>query len=364
MTDQDKGMIDSPAFATCMAASIFQTAAEARNRGVKTVGYSCPSIPEELITAAGMLPLRIPPGEENSSMPALDAFCVMHKCQYYPDATEKSPVPVLSLELPDTNDDYDTAPPAAASFKKGLKAWRIRIEEIAGKKIKQRGLREAVDLTKEIRESLRSLFEYPRREDSPIEWRELLELCQSGFLMDRADFTKIIDKLNASLRQKISEGVTKDARPRLMIAGSPLGINDRMLLDIINQTGGVVVADCICNGSMLLRKRVPVFSLVENLMESLEDFYLYNVPCPCRGNTSRRVNYILKTARDFRVHGLIYYSGNNSCMPSKDQAKPVKERLYRELLVPTLMIDGFPAGTESAVRDRLNSFIDIVGGRV
>jgi benzoyl-CoA reductase/2-hydroxyglutaryl-CoA dehydratase subunit BcrC/BadD/HgdB len=364
MTDQEKGIFNSPAFATCRAATIFQTAAEARNRGMKTVGYSCPSIPEELIMAAGMLPLRIPPGEEKYSMPAMDAFCVMGNCQDYADEAENSPVPILSLELPETKDDYDTAPPAAASFKKGLKAWRIRLEEVAGKKIKQSGLREAFALSREIRETLRSLFEYPRNEDSPIEWRELQEFSQSGFLIDRADFAKKINELNVSLRLKISEGVTKDARPRLMIAGSPLGNNDKMFLDIISQSGGVVVADCVCNGSMLLRKRVPVFSLVENLMDSLEDFYLYNVPCPCQGNTSRRVNYILKTARDFRVHGLIYYSGNNPCIPLKDQAKPVKERLYRELLVPTLMIDGMPAGTESAVRDRLNSFIDIVGGRV
>jgi benzoyl-CoA reductase/2-hydroxyglutaryl-CoA dehydratase subunit BcrC/BadD/HgdB len=115
---------------------------------------------------------------------------------------------------------------------------------------------------------------------------------------------------------------------------------------------------------MLLRKRVPSFGLIENLVEALSEQYLYNVPGPCRNNPSRRINYILKTVRDFRVHGLIYYKGKNPCISLGNQVKPIKDRVYKELLVPTFIVDNVTAEAEGSLRERLSSFIDIVGGRV
>ena len=216
-----------------------------------------------------------------------------------------------------------------------------------------------------IRENLRALYEYPQSETSPIAWRDLFEFTQSGFLMDRGRFLAETQKLRTSLEQKKAEVTTPDTRPRLMIAGATLAKSDLRLLDLISKAGGVVVADCTCTGGMLLRKRTPGFSLVENPLDSIVEYYLYNVPGPCRNNLPRRINYILKIIRDFRVHGLIYYTGKNTCDAVKEQMKPIKDRIYKELLVPTLTVTPLPEGGEDDVLlDRLNSFLDIVGGRV
>ncbi len=149
----------------------------------------------------------------------------------------------------------------------------------------------------------------------------------------------------------------------VVLVGGLLGFEDRNLLDIVQQAGGNIVTDCVCNGSMLLRKRVPVYTLVENPIESLMEKYLFNVPGPCMENVRRRVNYIIKKARDFKVHGLIYYTGNGSCNALKDQGKTIKNRVYTELLVPTLILSKV-AGNEENSLEKVKSFIDIVGGRV
>ncbi len=346
-----------------MPMSVTQLLAEARKNGQKVVGYSCPCVPEELILAGGMLPLRIPFGQGKDEISDnLDAFCRVSGCEIEEQATGK--LPVFSLEMPATNDNYDTASPAAASFKKGLKALHQQLESFSGSKIKDREIQKAMKLCRETRENLRTLYEFPQSDASPIEWRELFEFAQAGYLTDRKTFLADTEKLDKALRQKISEGTRTDARPRLMICGAALGVNDGRIIELLKHAGGVIVADCICNGAMLLRKKTASFGLWENPMDTLVELYLYNVPGPCRGNMPRRINYILKTIRDFRVHGLIYYSGQNKCSALSPQVKPIKDRIYKDLLVPTLVLGAVsPDGEDTAV-SKLNAFIDIVGGRI
>ena len=344
------------------AASISQLA-RALGKGQKVVGYSCPCVPEELIMAAGMMPLRVPFGDQDREVLShLDAFCRINPCEMPEQATGS--LPVFSLEIPLADDDYDSVPPAAASFKQGLKALRHQLENFSGKKIKDGDILKAIRLCREIRENLRTLFEYPQSDASPIEWRGLFEFTQTGYMTCRPDFLAKTEKLDKELNQKIAGGIKPDARPRLMICGAALGADDGRILDLIEEAGGRIVADCLCNGAMLLRKRAAVFGLFENPLDTLAELYLYNVPGPCRDNMPRRINYILKTIRDFRVHGLIYYSGQGKCNPLSPQVKPIKERIYKDLLVPTLVLGRASTEEEDNSRARLNSFIDIVGGRI
>jgi benzoyl-CoA reductase/2-hydroxyglutaryl-CoA dehydratase subunit BcrC/BadD/HgdB len=116
---------------------------------------------------------------------------------------------------------------------------------------------------------------------------------------------------------------------------------------------------------MLLRKREPSFGTIENPIDALVEHYLYNVPGPCHDNLPRRINYVIKTVRDYRVHGLIYYNRKDACNILQGQAKAIKDRLYRELLVPTLSIEmDRLAEDENDVRAKITSFLDIVGGRI
>jgi benzoyl-CoA reductase/2-hydroxyglutaryl-CoA dehydratase subunit BcrC/BadD/HgdB len=115
---------------------------------------------------------------------------------------------------------------------------------------------------------------------------------------------------------------------------------------------------------MLLRKKVPHFGIIEDPLDILVEQYLFNVPAPCMGNTPRRLNYILKTVRDFNVHGIIHYNRIDTCNTASEQAKTIKDRIYNTLLVPTLILEAKPAGGTATVKDRVKSFIDIIGGRI
>jgi benzoyl-CoA reductase/2-hydroxyglutaryl-CoA dehydratase subunit BcrC/BadD/HgdB len=315
-----------------------------------------------------MLPLRLPFNEEpdDTFCHAVDAFCIINTCETIERVKRRQyQIPVLSLELPATHDDFDSAPQAVTSFKKDLGLLRRNLEELAGRKIKDSDIRRAAAQCNGIREKLRALYEYTQSDASPIEWRDLFEFTRSGFMMDRPNFLNEINELDAALERKISQGISDDPRPRLMIIGDAIGADDQGFMEVIKKAGGIIVTDCVCTGSMLVHKRVPVYGLIENPLDSLVEQYLYNVPAPCMGNLPSRLNRILKTVRDFRVHGLIYYRLKTTCDFMQDQRKVIKDTIYKELLVPMLLIetDCYPVDTDE-IRSKVAAFIDIIGGRV
>ena len=74
-------------------------------------------------------------------------------------------------------------------------------------------------------------------------------------------------------------------------------------MDIVKQSGGNIVADTVCTGSMFARKDVTVFGIMGNPIDALAERYLYNVPCSCMTDLDKRLSRIAKIARDYHVDG-------------------------------------------------------------
>lgn len=375
-----------------------QKIAEAREKGQKVVGYFCPQVPEELILASGMLSLRLAfdgsaeaasAGESyigpdscpltssmlgyralsgNPYFDAVAAVCIAYAGEDMPVVQtywEKYfKVPVFPLGVPRTVDRMRTRPQATEYFRKELELLRKKLGEFSGKHIADGDIRRAIALCNRIREALRCLYEYPRSDRSPVTWRQLLEITQAGFLMERADFLGELVRIGDDLERKKSEDLPLDQRSRLMVVGGGIGIGDTKLLDAVERAGGNIVTDCLCTGSMLLRKRVPVFGLVEHPIDTLVERYLYNVPCPSMTDLPRKLAYMLKTAKEFKVHGAVFY-GLVHCDATRAEYKAIKDTLYRELLIPTLLIEtDYSMSDADAIKDKVAAFIDILGGRI
>ena len=370
-----------------------QRIAEARKSGKKVVGYFCPYGIEELILAADMLPVRLAFGGELEPVSAGEDFLKPYSCPYtrsclgykklstnfYYSAVDAVCVaytynsmrriqeywekyfnlPAFPLGLPQTHDSYRTKPQAIEYFKSELELLRKRLGEFRGKEIKDKEIRKAIALCNHIREKLLAIYEYTMDGRTPIEWRQILQITQAGFLMDRGDFLKELEKIEDDLRRKRSDDIPYDTRSRLMISGSIIGTGDDKVLDIIRQAGGNIVADSVCTASMFLHKNVAT----SNPMDALAERYLYNVPCPFMTDLPKRLNRIVKTARDYRVHGLIYYN-LKYCDTWRAEFKPIKDTLYRELSVPTLLIEtDYSTSDADAIKAEVEAFIKKIGGR-
>ena len=372
--------------------------AEAKKKGTKVVGYFCPHVPEELIIAAGMLPVRLAFGGEiepaqageqflksyscsyarsclgykiektNFYYNAVDAVCVAYTC----DSMRRNQeyweryfgIPTFTLGITHTHDRFRSRPQAIAYFRNELELLRRRLGEFSGKEIKNSQIRRAIALCNSIRENLRTLFEYPRDYSSPIEWYDVLRIAHAGFLMNRSDYLHELKKIDKDLRQNRLPVIPDEKRSRLMLSGSIIGIGDYKVLDIIRQAGGNIVADGVCTGSMFSRKNVTVYGFMGDPIEALAERYLYNVPCPCMTDLTKRLNRIIKIAKDYRVHGLIYYN-LKYCDTWRAELNFIKENLYKELSVPTLLIESeYSPADVGTIRTKVEAFIEMIGGRI
>ncbi|MFC1865528.1 2-hydroxyacyl-CoA dehydratase subunit D [Chloroflexota bacterium] len=373
-----------------------QRITEAKKRGKKVVGYFCPYGTEELILAAGMLPVRLAFGgevkavsageeflkaysctfalsclgykilAENFYYNAVDAVCVAHTYdsmrivqQYWEKYFN---IPALPLGLPQTHSNNRAKPQAIEYFRSELELLRKRLGALRGRKITETEIRKAITLCNKIREKLLILYSYPQGRRSPIEWRQVLKITQAGFLIDRGIFLKELENIEEALRHIKPDDIKLDERPRLMIIGSIIGIGDEKLLDIIEQSGGNIVADSICTGSMFSRKKVPVFGVMAKPIDTLAQRYLYNVPCPFMTDQSRKLKRIIKIARDYKVHGIIFYSLKHN-ETWRSEFKPTKDNTYRELSIPSLHIaTDYSLSDTAAIKDRIAAFMKLIGG--
>ena len=332
--------------------------AVARGKGLKVVGFFCPYFPEELVLSAGMLPVRLEVG--GGEYPALDGVCLTCKCEGMEEPEEKFNVPVFKLNLPPA-DRYRNDHNARGVLEKELRELRKSLGGLSGRRITYLDDMRAIILCNRIREKLRRLYEYPAEGRSPLEWRQVFEITRAGGVMDRRAFLEELVKIEKALGSRKTSGVALDSRIRLMITGSCMSGIER-LSGFINKAGGIIVADYACQAGMLLRKRAPVFGIAERPLESFSERYLYNAPCECRGDARGRLDRMLRIARNYRVHGLLYYNPGNLNALRQDY-RLVDNVFYQELSVPVFLVNGNELEAEDT-KAKIKEYIDIIGGRV
>jgi benzoyl-CoA reductase/2-hydroxyglutaryl-CoA dehydratase subunit BcrC/BadD/HgdB len=329
-----------------------------RGKDLKVVGYFCPYFPEELVISAGMLPVRLEVGD--GKYPALDGVCLTCKCEGMDEPEERFNVPVFKLNLPPA-DRYRNDPSARRVFEKDLKELRKSLAGLSGRHLTYLDDIRAIILCNHVREKLRRLFEYPAGDRSPLEWRQVFEITRAGSMMDKRAFLEELVKIEKALGLREVSGVAVDSRVRLMITGWTLSGIEK-LNEIINEAGGNIVADYACQAGMLLRKKVPVFGIAERPLESLSERCLYSAPCECRGDAHARLDRMIRLARNYRVHGLLYYNAGN-LDALKEDYKFVDKAFYRELSVPAFLVNGSDLQSED-IKAKIKDYIDIIGGRV
>jgi benzoyl-CoA reductase/2-hydroxyglutaryl-CoA dehydratase subunit BcrC/BadD/HgdB len=372
---------------------------EAKKRGVKVVGYFCPHVPEELIIAAGMHPVRlafggnsepVSDGEQflkpyccpflrsclgykiestNFYYDTLDAICVAYTCigmrrvqEYWERYFD---IPSFVVGIPRTHDRFRSRPQAKEYFKNELMLLKKRLEEFGGQEIKNRQIIKAIKLCNSIRDELRILFEYPQSYSSPIRWYDVLRISHAGFLINRTDYLHELEKIEESLRNMDLQEMPHDTRPRLMICGSIIGIGDYKLLDMIEQAGGNIVADSVCTGSLLSRKNVTIYGIMGDPIDALAERYLYNVPCPFMVDQEKRINRIIKKIRDYKASALIYYNLKNCDIWRSDYNVIKKALQTSQFWIPILLIEAeYSPSDVGTIRTKVEAFIETIGGKV
>jgi len=292
--------------------------------GYRPCGFLAPSVPEEILHAAGFAPIHLFAGRR--ALTHMEAYLQSFSCWPARSAFDRALRGELDVEGVVFGRSCDTlqaladmwaeartaqwvltvghpvnlATPAARPY---LRAeYRRLIQALAertGRPFDPQALRDSIRLYNHTRSLVQRLYELSDCLPSPA----LYVILRSAFLMPKELYNALLEEtLRVSQTLRVSSlGVCAD-RPRLIVVG-PV-VEDGWLYQVIEEAGGRVVDDMLDLGH-------PYFDgLVDETgdpLEALLDRYLGLLPVPSRHHPERRRDrHLLDLVARRRADGVIF----------------------------------------------------------
>jgi benzoyl-CoA reductase subunit C len=360
---------------------------KAEGRG--SIGYICSLVPLEIISASGFVPFRMR-GDLNTPVSSGDTLLETIVCPYYRscfDLSVKGRYDFLSgMVIPHSCDSmvrsfsawsyslpypyfhFVNVPSVCVEssfefFREELNTFRKSLEKFAGRAITDQDLSRAIHAHNQYRDSVKALYGL-RREDPPlISGRELTMALTVGSSLPVDEAGEMIDQVVSEARRR--EGSSLKKGPRILIDGACL--DNIELIRLVEELGGHVVADTICNGA---RDHLPKTETDGDPVDALSRRYLGKVNCPktyrqnttgtFEGDISSRFGDIGAYAKEFNVDGAILYV-YRYCDPFGFEV-PARKAFYKSINVPLLYLeDVYSSGTMGQLRTRIQAFLEMIG---
>jgi len=305
-----------------------------RASGKKALGVVCCHVPQELLHAADVLPVRLrATGCEDYS--EAEVWMSSFSCSFAKSILQYLIDDVYDLDGYVTSDGcmqaariYDNwkaysenkgktqaiieigAPrmnsaTTRAYYKEELKVLLAWLENLTGNKITDEKIIKSVELYNEARGLVKQVLELQKAEYPVITGAEALTIMLAETNMPVEEYVEL---LKAFLADVPNRKPVSGHRARLMVIGSAL--DEPRYIAAIENKGGLVVADTLCFGSMAFGDELKVNS--NDVVGSIADYYLDRIVCPRMiDNRDRLHSLIVNRATEYKVDGLLYTKMQN-----------------------------------------------------
>ncbi len=336
--------------------------------GRKVVGILCEFTPRELIMAAGGVPVclcggaaeMVPPAEEH--LPA--NLCPLIKSTFGYAVQKANPFlemadlviaettcdgkkkmyellaeqyPMYVLELPQKPDDPDALDHWVAELRK----LRSHLGSTFGLEIDDDRLRAAIVAMNQERDLRRRLAWLMASDDSPLTGRELLDL-KALISCIPADFEQYERALEELPGRKLSPPAGD--RVRVLLTGVPNPHGAERVLDIIEDSGGLVVCQESCTGLKPLMEDVDPGA--DDPIRALAEKYMH-LPCSVMTRNELRMDFLRRLSAEFRPDCIVDLVWQ-TCITYDVESHFVKELAEGELGLPYLRIETDYSPSDSA----------------
>jgi benzoyl-CoA reductase/2-hydroxyglutaryl-CoA dehydratase subunit BcrC/BadD/HgdB len=293
--------------------------------GRPVVGFFCAHTPEELLWAAGILPVRLRgTGSEDTSsgdpylgsfncsfvrhtlgrvmkgeLAFLDGLLVTNSCDHirrlFDVFTAKEVAPFNHyLDVPHVNSEESFVRLTA-----GLRGLQAKLESFFGVTISREALSEAIQLYNRTRVLLARASAL-RGEDRPrATGSEALALSVASASVPKDRFNPLLEQHLAELGRR--DPAPASTGPRLLVIGGTL--DEPGYLELIESMGASIVADQLCWGSKSFadladEKINPIDAIARRILE--------HMPCPrMLDQYPQRLTNLLEALKRYRVDGII-----------------------------------------------------------
>lgn len=354
---------------------------EAKENGTKVVGIYCTYCPQELILAAGAIPVGLCGTKEEPIAAAEEilprnicplikssfGFAVSDTCPFFHfsdlvigettcDGKKKmfeilgNIKPVHVMQLPHNNTE--------ASFTlwvEELKRLKLKLEEELGVKISDEDIWKAIDIVNQETKATKAVCDLNKMDPPPLTGLDLLTVTWSrGFTSNKGEVINMLDELAEVLGAKESEASA--GRPRILLTGCPVGLGTEKVIRLVQELGANVVAMENCSGYKTLELQTshdyddPIVALAHKYLR---------IPCSCMSPNPYRLELLERMINDFRVDAVIDLTWQ-ACHTYNIEAHTVGQ-LVKGLGLPHLHLESDYSNSDlESLKVRIEAMLEMV----
>lgn len=344
--------------------------------GGQVVATMCTYTPEELLLAAGMLPVRVLGAHEpqNVTEPHIfgmfcpfcrdslaqgllgrfdyaDGVTLTQSCIQYRQTFNswRMHVPTVKWDyyVPMPNDVQ--SPHARKAHYEEVQSFRVFLQTLTGKTITDDMLRESLAVIDENRRLLRELFDLRKVSNPQVTGVEALYASISAQFVDKREHNEELKRVLAAVKTRKlnrSEGV------RFMTIGSEN--DDVAFMAMVESVGATIVVDDQCSGTRYFwNQSKPEADVIKAIAER----YCDRPACPTKDYPNHtRFDHVLGLAKDYNVQGAIFLQ-QKFCDPHEGDYPDLKRHL-EDNGIPTLFLEFDITNPIGPFRIRIEAFLE------
>jgi len=349
-----------------------------KRTGGKVVGCFCSYVPEELLVAADILPVRVLGSHEPQDVTEphifgmfcpfcrdvlaqglkgrydyLDGITLSQSClhlrQSFTSWKMHVPVPFnFYLYVPNK-----VQTPSAKPYLTGeLVKYKKALESVIEREITTADLDRGIEILNRNRRLMHQLYEYRKLDTPLVTGLEAMYMTTSSMWVDKEEHSAEIEKV---LKQLPDRQMDREAGARLMIVGSE--DDDTAFIKMVESVGATIVIDDHCTGTRYFwNETVPE----KDRLAAIADRYVKRPACPTKDwETRTRFPHILKLAKDFNAQGAILIQ-QKFCDPHECDI-PVLKKYLNDNGIPTLFLEFDVTVPVGQFRIRVEAFLEMIG---
>ena len=345
--------------------------------GGKVLGTFCTYVPEEIIYAADVLPVRIlgslDPQDVSEAHIAsmycpfcrdclaqglqgryeyLDGVMIAKSCMHMLQAFRS-----WILHLP-TGYNYFMGVPAlmgvthARDFLSSeIEGFKASMEAWLGRTISEDDLDRGIDIVNTNRRLLRGLYELRKADPPLISGAEAATLVVASQITDKREINPMLAQILQNLPER-RDG--SGPGPRIMMIGSEN--HDLELLRLIESCGATIVIEEQCTGSRYFWNQVIPEG---DRISAIAQRYISRPRCPLKDiNERQRLDHVMDLAREFNVQGALLVH-QKFCAPHEFDLPHIDELLKGEG-IPTYVLELDVTMHKGSVTTRTEAFLEML----
>jgi benzoyl-CoA reductase/2-hydroxyglutaryl-CoA dehydratase subunit BcrC/BadD/HgdB len=360
----------------------YDHATAAKKAGKPVVGILCEYTPRELIMAAGGVPVCLCGGSAKT-IPAAEQqlpanLCPLIKSTFGYHALRNNPFlemadlivgettcdgkkkmyevmaetrPMYVLELPHKAGDHD----AFDYWARELEEFRVFLSKRFATDVTDDKIRKAIRLLNRERRLRRELAALMRADRPPMTGRQLLD-CKS-IIWGMRDAMRQYESVLKAFSGKRGKN---DDRVRVLMTGVPMVHGAERVLDIVEQSGGLVVAMESCTGLKPILDDID--EEAENPLRALAQKY-FHLPCSVMTPNNHRLDVLGMLASEFHAECVVELVWQ-ACLTYDVESHRVRRHVEERLGLPYLHIEtDYSPSDSTRIALRVEALLETVRGR-